>query len=118
MEETRRYYEVYELKREAARDAENGQYDQSAARWQQVIDREPNVASNQVSLAQSLAKAGRHEAAIEHFVRALGLNAGPQVHRALAEEYAALGRLEDSEKERATFERLQEERLRMLGTVR
>jgi superkiller protein 3 len=116
VERERRTYELNQLQREAVlRDGE-GRYEQSAALWQQIVDAEPDAAASHVGLARVLVKAGRREAAVEHFVTALALDAGSDVHRDLAELYAALGRLDESHSERETYERLKQERLRKRGT--
>jgi tetratricopeptide (TPR) repeat protein len=106
---------VNELKRDAVLQARQGEYSQAAALWRQVVDRQPGVTDNLVNLARALVKAGQRQAALDVYARALALNAPVGVRRELVEAYAALGRIEESRKERATYERLKEERLRKLG---
>jgi len=73
------------------------------------------VAANAVGLGEALARAGRHEQAAEAFTRAIAIADEPELHRRLAEEYAHIGRPDDSGREQATFEQMRRERLRRLG---
>ena len=82
------------LKEEAALRAAEGSYDRAAALWQQAIDREPGRPSNHLGLAAALASAGRIDAAIAHYEKALALGADPVVYRRLAELYAKVGRID------------------------
>lgn len=115
MAESRRAYEVNLLKIEAALKSHEARHAEAAALWQQVVDREPAVASNAVSLGEALARAGRHEQAAAAFNRAIALVPEPELHRRLAEEYAQIGRAEESARAQAIYEQMRRERLRRLG---
>lgn len=108
----RRAYEINQLKIEAALGSEAGDVAKAVTLWQQVVQSEPNVATNHVKLGLALSRAGRHEAAIDAFRSALTHDADPVVHRYIADEQATLGRPEESARERATYVRLKQERLR------
>jgi tetratricopeptide (TPR) repeat protein len=118
MAESRRAYEVNLLKIEAALRTEEARDAEAAALWQQVVDREPNLAKNLVSLAEALARAGRHEQAAAAFVQAITRADAPELHRQLAQEYAQIGRADESAREQATYEQMRKERLRRLGGIR
>ena len=118
LEEERRRYELSQIKLEADFRFNEGKYDVAATLWAQVVERQPDLASNHVSLGRALAKAGRAAAAIESFVRALALGAGPESHRSIAEQHERLGQLEAAAKERTLYQQLKEEQLRRLGTGR
>jgi tetratricopeptide (TPR) repeat protein len=99
------------LKEEAAWHAAEGRHDRSASLWQQVVDQEPGLSSNHLGLAAAVESAGRIDAAIAHYEKALTLGADPAVYRRLAELYPKVGRIEDGARARAMFERaLQEDR--------
>jgi tetratricopeptide (TPR) repeat protein len=118
MAESRRAYEVNLLKIEAALRTEEARDAEAAALWQQVVDREPDLVSNSVSLAEALARAGRHEQAAAAFARAITQTDEPELHRRLAQEYAQIGRPDESAREQATYEQMRKERLRRLGGIR
>jgi tetratricopeptide (TPR) repeat protein len=114
MAESRRAYEVNLLKIEAALRSQEARYGDAAGLWQQVVEREPEAA-NVVSLGEALARAGRHEQAAVAFTKAVALVNEPELHRRLAEEYAQIGRADESAREQALYEQLRRERLRRLG---
>jgi len=93
------------LKEEAALHAAEGRPDRSASLWQQVVDQEPGRPSNHLGLAAALASAGRIDAAIAHYEKAVTLGADPVVYRRLAELYAKVGRTDDAARARAMYER-------------
>jgi tetratricopeptide (TPR) repeat protein len=82
--------------------------------WKQAISiRRDSVGSLQV--ADALVKAGRLEEAAAVLQAAATSNARPETHRRLAEVYAALGRTDESTRERQTYTRLRLEELRRGG---
>ena len=113
--ESRRAYEVNLLKIEAALRSREDRYVEAAELWQQIVDREPDAASNSVSLGEALARAGRHEQATAAFASAVALTNEPELHRRLAQEYAQIGRGDESTRERTIYEQMRRERLRRLG---
>jgi len=68
-----------------------------------------------MSLGEALARAGRHEQAAMAFTKALALANEPELHRRLAEEYAQIGRADESAREQAMYEQMRRQRLRVLG---
>jgi tetratricopeptide (TPR) repeat protein len=105
----RREYALTALMREVTESAGRGAYDEAAARLRAAIQLEPDEAALHVSLGISLRNAGRLDEAIGAFERAVTLNAGPDVHRYLADVNAALGRSDEARRHRALFERLRKE---------
>jgi len=93
------------LREEAALRAAEGGYDRAAALWQRVIDREPGRSSNHLGLAAALAGGGQTDAAIHQYEVAAELDATPEVYRQLAALYAKVGRIEDSARARAMYDR-------------
>ena len=110
-----REWELKAIKLEASASLENGEYDKAVALLRKAVPYEPNVASPYLSLGRALLKAGQPEEAIEKLKKALALNAGPDAHWHLVEAYRAVGRLEESEREKAIYERLRDERLRRIS---
>jgi tetratricopeptide (TPR) repeat protein len=115
MAQSRRAYEVNLLKIEAALRTVEARDAEAAALWQQVVDREPDLVSNSVSLAEALSRAGRHDQAAAAFARAITRADAPELHRRLAQEYAQIGRADQSAHEQATYEQMRKDRLRRLG---
>ena len=115
MAASRRAYELNLLKIEAALRSQEARHGEAAGLWHQIVDLEPDVAANAVGLGEALERAGRHEPAAEAFTRAIAIADEPELHRRLAEEYAHIGRPDDSGREQATFEQMRRERLRRLG---
>jgi len=111
MDDERRTYEVNELKRDAVLHEGRGEYVDAAAFWRQVVDRQPRDIDGLLHLARALVKARQTQSAIDIYTTALALDAPIGVRRELIEAYAALGRVEESRKEQATYDRLKEERL-------
>ena len=106
------------LKEEAALRAAEGNYDRAAALWQQAIDQEPGRPANHLGLAAALAGAGRIDAAIAHYEKAVALGADPVVYRQLAELYAKVGRIDDAARASAMYERALQGDLTGRGTAR
>jgi len=100
----RREYEMTALMRAVAESTGRGAYDEAAARLREAIRIKPDDAALHVSLGLALRNAGRLAEAVEPLERALTLNAGPEVHRHLADLYAALGRPDESQRHRALYE--------------
>jgi tetratricopeptide (TPR) repeat protein len=93
------------LKEEAALRAADGGYDRAAALWQQVVDQEPGRPSNHLGLAAALTSAGRIDAAIAQYEKAITLGADPIAYGQLAELYSKVGRIDDAARAGATHER-------------
>lgn len=100
------------LKREAAVSSANRQYDKAVSLFRRVLEYDEKAGSAHLDLGVALVLAGQPTEAIEHFRTAVALNAPVEVHRHLAEAYAAVGDRESSQQERATYQRKKQEALK------
>jgi len=99
---------------QAAIHVSKGEYDAAFDAWKQAISiRRDSVSPFQV--ADALMKAGRLEEASAVLQAAIPSNPRPEIHRRLAEVYAALGRAEESARERQTYTQQRLEELRRGG---
>jgi tetratricopeptide (TPR) repeat protein len=99
---------------QAAIHVSKGEYDAAFDAWKQAISiRRDSVSPFQV--ADALMKAGRLEQASAVLQAAIPSNPRPEVHRRLALVYAALGRTEESARERLTYTKQRLEELRRGG---
>jgi tetratricopeptide (TPR) repeat protein len=113
-----RQIELDGLRGDAVVSSASGDYEKAIALLRKALDLKPDAASSHLDLGSALAKAGQHAEAIERFKSAVILSAGFDVHLKLAESYAALGQLEESRREQATYERLKQESLARAGASR
>ncbi|MBI4521349.1 MAG: hypothetical protein HY701_10960 [Gemmatimonadetes bacterium] len=91
-----------------------GEYDAAIDLWKQAITiRRDSAGPLQVSGA--LIEAGRLEEAAAVLQAAIPLNAPPETRRRLADVYAALGRTEESARERRAYTEQRLEELRRGG---
>jgi tetratricopeptide (TPR) repeat protein len=114
-------WELKLLKLSAQARIDAGNFGEAAALLQQVASRQPDVAVNHVNLGLALERAGRYEAAIDAYRKAVALNdadASVNVHGRLASAYAALGRAQESQAEQALYDRAKESRARARGPGR
>jgi tetratricopeptide (TPR) repeat protein len=99
---------------QAAIHASKGEYEAAIESWKQAITiRRDSVGPFQVT--DALIKAGRFEEASAVLRAAIPSNPRPEVHRRLAEVYAALGRTEESARERQTYTQQRLDELRRGG---
>ena len=82
--------------------------------WRQAIALQGGNAAIQLRLAEALTAANRPDEAVTAYLTAISLDAGPDVHRRLAELYDSTGRPAAATRERATYvtRRLEELRRR------
>ena len=113
-----RDWDLKMLKQEASVSLTKEDYAAAVATLQRIVSYEPDVATSHLNLGLVLKKLGRHREAIEQLGRARDLKAGPEVYRLLAESYESVGQLEDSQANRAIYERMKEDRLRKTGWSR
>jgi tetratricopeptide (TPR) repeat protein len=113
-----RELELDGLRREAAVNSQTGNHTKAVELLRKALLDAPEEAASYMDLGLALLKAGQPAEAIERLRTAEQLNAPLQVHRHLADAYAALGQLEESRREQATFERLKQEQLRQAGANR
>ena len=91
-----------------------GEYDAAIDVWKQALTiRRDSVGSLQV--ADALIKAGRLDEAAAVLQAASAVNARPETHRRLAEVYTALGRSEESARERQAYTQQRLDELRRGG---
>lgn len=94
--------------------ASRGEYDAAIDTWKQAIAiRRDSV--GHLQMADALISAGRLEEAAAVLQAAMPLNSRPETHRRLAGVYAALGRTEESARERQTYVEQRLEELRRGG---
>ncbi len=106
--------ETLSLNQEALSAFRGQQYDKAIALLRKAVEHNPEMGLPYLRLGFVLMKTGQHHEAIMNLHRALELNFDvPQIHHYLAEEYKAVGRLEDSAKERSIYTQMQEERMRI-----
>jgi tetratricopeptide (TPR) repeat protein len=99
---------------QAAIHVSRGEYEAAIDIWKEAITiRRDSVGPLQV--ADALTKAGRLEEASAVLQAAIRSNPRPEVHRRLAEVYAALGRTDESARERLTYTEQRLEELRRGG---
>ena len=99
---------------QAAIHVSRGEYEAAIDIWKQAITiRRDSVGPLQV--ADALTKAGRLEEASAVLQAAIRSNPRPEMHRRLAEVYAALGRTDESARERLTYTEQRLEELRRGG---
>jgi tetratricopeptide (TPR) repeat protein len=110
-----REWELKMLKQEASVSLDKGDYDTTMALLQKALSYEPNAASAHTNLGLILMKVGRHDEAIRYLNKAVDLQAGPEVHRYLAEAYAALGQREPSQQQQTIYDRQRQQRLAKSG---
>jgi tetratricopeptide (TPR) repeat protein len=111
-------WELKLIKLSAQARIDDGHFGEAAVLLQQVASRQPDVAVNHVNLGLALERAGRYEAAIDAYRKAVALNTDASVHGRLAAAYAALGRTQESQAEQALYDRAKENRVRARGPGR
>jgi len=113
-----RAFELGRLRREAVLATSDGSHANAVASLRQVLVLEPTAATSHLDLGLALLRAGQFAEAIERLDTAAALNAHFDVHRHLAEAYAALGRNEDSQRERDAYARMRQDAIRKTGRIR
>jgi tetratricopeptide (TPR) repeat protein len=106
--------EVEGLRRDAAVAIADGTFVEAVALRRKVLALDPSAFSH-LELGLALLDAGQPEEAIERLHTAARMDGPFEVHRYLAEAYAAAGRQAESDRERATYERRKQEALRGRG---
>ena len=108
-----RQLEIEGLRRDAAVSAANKDYAKAVTLLRQALERDAGSAPLRVDLGIALLDSGRPSEAVEQLTAALSsLADDPDVHAHLAQAFDALGRRDDSARERATANRLMREALR------
>jgi tetratricopeptide (TPR) repeat protein len=110
VEEQRQQRRAGMLAGQAEYEVRERRYERAIELWRQLIELEGGTASSYLQLAEALAGAARLDQAVTALQAAISMKAGPEAHRRLADVYSALGRAEDSARERQVYveRRLQE----------
>jgi len=110
VEEQRRLRTFGMLGSQATLSMQKGEYARAIELWRQVIELDPRNAGHNLRLSDALVGARRLEEAVTTLRTAISLGGGPEAHRRLAEVLAALGRNDESARERQLYrdQRLQE----------
>jgi tetratricopeptide (TPR) repeat protein len=112
-----RAFELGALRREADEHAARGDHEGAIALLRKALAIDPAAASH-LAVGLALVRAGRPADAIGPFKEAAALNAPIDIHRHLADAYAASGQMDEAARERAIFQRLKQEALRRRGAGR
>jgi tetratricopeptide (TPR) repeat protein len=115
LEEARRSTVLASIKEEANLRAAEGAFERAVALWRQVIELEPRLASNRISLAVALVSTGELEIAAQQYEMALTLGTSIGVYHQLARIYEQLGRPEDKARAIARFEEAVSARIAKAG---
>jgi tetratricopeptide (TPR) repeat protein len=113
-----RVLELGGLRREASVSSASGDHEKAIALLRKALDLEPDAAVSHLNLGLALLRAGQPAEAVTRFQAAAALNGPPDVHRHLADAYAALGRDDDSRRELEIYARLKHDRLQRTGAAR
>ena len=113
-----RDFELGGLRREASVSSERGDHEKAIALLRRALELEPDAAVSHVNLGLALLRGGKPAEAITRFEAAAALNGPADIHRYLAEAYAALGRDEESRRELAAYEQMKHDRLQRAGAAR
>ena len=113
-----RELELNGFRRDAAVSSANGDFAKAIELLRKIVRAEPDSSSVHLDLGIALLKAGRPAEAVEELTTAVTLHAHFDVHAYLAEAYAAMGRVEDSERSRDTYDRMRQDELRRAGAAR
>ncbi len=100
------------LRREATISSAAGDHQKAVALLRKALQLEPDNAVSYLNLGMALVLAGQPAEAVEQLTKAASLNAPIEVHRQLAEAYAALGRAADNRREMDIYEQAKRSRLR------
>lgn len=111
MEARSRVLELGGLAREAAEASSRGEYAKAVDLRRQVLDYDRSAPAH-VDLGLALLRAGQPAEALESFRTALGRPGSFEVHRHLADAYQALGEIDLSRQEQATYQQMKQDALR------
>jgi tetratricopeptide (TPR) repeat protein len=113
-----RLLEIEGFRRDAAVSLASQDYEKAIGLLRQALEREPESAASHMDLGIALLKAGRTAESIERFTAAVARNAGEEAHGYLSQAYDALGRDDDSQRERDIYQRMRRDALRRAGAGR
>jgi tetratricopeptide (TPR) repeat protein len=113
-----REFELGALRRDATVSTTAGDHEKAVTLLRRVLELDPGTAAAHLDLGVALLEAGHAQDAIEPLTAAIERHGPIDAHRHLAEAYAAAGRAEESQRERALYARLRQEALQRAGTSR
>jgi tetratricopeptide (TPR) repeat protein len=113
-----RQLEIDGLRRDASLSIVNGEFTKAVALLRQALERDPEPAQSHLDLGLALLKAGQPAEALEHLKTAADKESTEDAHAYLSEAYAALGRPNEAERERAMAVRIRQAALRGGGAAR
>jgi tetratricopeptide (TPR) repeat protein len=111
-------FELAGFRRDAAVSAAGGDHERAIALLRRALEAAPGDPSAELDLGVALLNAGKAAEAIPHLRAGAEAGGAPDVHRHLAEAYAAAGRSEDSRRERAAYAQARQDALRRAGAAR
>lgn len=111
-------YQVIRLKLDAFEREDAGALDEAIALKRRVVEAQPDVADNYLSLADSLVKAGQWQSAAGYLERAASLGAPPAVYQRIAHVYQQMGRPQESAAATRKYELALQQLLRTQGGMR
>jgi len=110
--------ELAAFRRDAAVSAAGGDHARAVALLRKVVDAQPGDAAAELELGLALLRAGQAADALPHLRAGVVPGSAPEVHRHLAEAYAATGQADESRRERALYAQARQEALRRAGAER
>lgn len=113
-----RQLEIDGLRRDASVSIVNGEFAKAIDLLRQALTRDTESAQSHQDLGLALLKAGQPAEAVQHLTTAVAKDDTEEVHEYLAEAYAALGRRDEAERERAVAARMRQEAGRRAGVAR
>ena len=113
-----RQLEIEGLRRDASVSIVKGEFAKAVALLRQALERDQGSARAHLDLGIALVKAGQAADAIEHLSTATVGETSEDAHEYLSEAYAAVGRRDEADRERAIVVRMRQEALRGAGTGR
>ena len=113
-----RELEMGALKREASVASAAGDHAKAVQAMRKALALQPDEAVSHLNLGIALLRAGQPQEAVTRLQAAASLNGPPDVHRYLAEAYAALKQDEASRRELEAYDQQRREQLRRAGAAR
>ena len=110
--------ELAGYRRDATVSAANGDHDRAIALLRKALATDPGDASLELDLGLALLRANRAAEALPHLRAGAASSPAPEVHRHLADAYAATGQADESKRERALYAQARQDAMRRAGAAR
>ena len=111
-------FEVAGYRRDATVSAASGDHARAIALLRKALEADPGDASAELELGLAFLRAGRAGEALPHLRAGAASSTSPDVHRHLAEAYAAAGQADESRRERALYAQARQDARRRAGAAR